>query len=463
VRAGVGGLCAFNGSVFDVAPTLNALQNQARVPLLVAADYEHGPGYEVRGATWLPTNMAVGAAGSEELAELKGRVTAREAIAMGVRWLFAPVVDVQSNPRNPIVNVRSFGGDPALVSRLARAWIRGAHAEGAAVCLKHFPGHGDVEQDSHLVLPRVAADEATLRARELRPFAELAAEADAVMTAHLRVDAFDAERPASLSRRLTTGLLRQEMGFDGLVCTDALMMGAIRASCGPEEAALRALEAGADAVLYPDRPWESIDAIVRAVESGRIAEEALDRSIERIWAVKRRSGTIERPVVDAGAVGDVVGCAEHRAAGRRIAGASLTLAFDRAGLLPLRESVRYAAMRDDSARGDLTHFERELRSRGRIDEGAPVGVLAIFSKYRSFSGRTEPDRRLVEEARLSLGPVAKLVVVAFGSPYAAAVVPDAAACVCAYAENEDAQVAAARALCGEAPMPGKLPVALDCP
>jgi len=465
VRAGVGGLCLFGGSIFDVAPTLNAMQQHARVPLLVAADYEHGVGYEVRGATVLPTNMAVGAADSEELAALKGRVTAREARALGVPWLFAPVVDLQSNPRNPIVNVRSFGDDPARVVRLARAFIRGAREERALVCLKHFPGHGDVAQDSHLVLPRVEGTAEALRARELRPYAELAGEADAVMTAHLRVDAFDGERPASLSRAVTTDLLRGDLRFDGLVCTDALMMGAIRASAGPQEAVLRAIEAGADAALYPDQPEESIDAIVRAVESGRLDEETLDRSIQRLWAAKQRAGLTDADAAtaDAGAVEAVVGCGEHRAAAAKIAEASITTAFDRAEALPLRGPAKYAAMRDDSARGDLTHFERELAKRGKLSEDGRTGVLAIFSKYRSFSGRTEPDRRLVEEARRSLGDVERLAVVSFGNPYVIDQVPGATAYVCAWGESEHAQVAAARALAGEIPFRGKLPVALACP
>jgi len=206
----------------------------------------------------------VGATGSEELALLKGRVTAREARALGVQWILAPVVDLQSNPKNPIVNVRSFGEDPALVARLARAFMKGVHGGGAIACLKHFPGHGDVDQDSHLVLPRIGRDAESLRARELRPFAELVADTDAVMTAHLLIEAFDRERPASLSQAVTTGLLREEMRFGGLVCTDALMMGAIRSVSGSEEAALLAIAAGADVVLMPDRPAEAIAAIERA-------------------------------------------------------------------------------------------------------------------------------------------------------------------------------------------------------
>ncbi len=462
-RAGIGGVCFFGGSVFDIPPTVNSLQNVARVPLLICADHEHGVGYQVRGATALPTNMAVGATTSADLANLKGRVTAREARSLGVPWILAPVADVQSNPKNPIINVRSFGEDPALAGRLAAAFARGVREGGGLSCLKHFPGHGDVTQDSHLVLPRVSADAATLRARELRPFQEALAEADAVMTAHLLVEAFDRERPASLSRAVTTDLLRREMKFDGLIVTDALMMGAVRNLANPQEPVIRALEAGADIALYPEGPWEAIDAVTKAVQSGRLPEQTLDAAIERIWAAKCKAGVIASPTVDVAAAEGVVDSVEHRDAAKRIAEAAITLAFDRSKTLPLAQGVRYAAMRDDSARGDLTLFEKALADRGRLQGDSHVGVLAIFSKYRSFSGRTEADTRLIEDARLSLGPISKLVVVSFGNPYVIGQIPGAAAYVCAYGEAPCLQVAAARSLCGEIPFLGKLPVTLDCP
>ncbi|HEU4334520.1 MAG TPA: glycoside hydrolase family 3 N-terminal domain-containing protein, partial [Candidatus Eisenbacteria bacterium] len=251
VKAGAGGVCLFGGSIFDVASFVNGLQNLAKFPLLVASDYENGAGQQVSGATTLPSNMAVGATGSEELAELKGRVTAREARALGVSWVLAPVLDLQTRADNPIVNTRSFGGDAGRVGALGRAFARGIQAEGALACAKHFPGHGDVSTDSHLELPvleRIAAE----------PFR---GEFDSIMVAHLVVKSVDHDRPATFSAKVVHEMLRRDLRFEGLVSTDALMMGAITKTCGPEEAVVRAAEAGMDVILYPVDPLAAIDAL----------------------------------------------------------------------------------------------------------------------------------------------------------------------------------------------------------
>ena len=446
VKAGVGGVCLFGGSVFDVAPLVNALQHVAKIPLLIGSDYETGVAMQVKGATRLPTNMAVGATGSEELAELKGRVTGREARALGVPWVLAPVLDVQGNAANPIVNVRSFGGDPALVIRLGRAFVKGLRSTGALSCAKHFPGHGDVATDSHLELPRVTKSRAKLDEVDLRPFREV--EADSVMMAHLLVDAIDPDLPASLSAKHVALL----GGFKGLIATDALMMGGITKFCAERDALLHAARAGAHALLYPLDPWAAIDTLEGAVRSGALDETLVDRAVERIWESKRKAAVLDDPKVDATGIDAIVGGADHEAAADRIAEASITKVF---GELPVSGAVRYASMRDDSARGDLTVFEKRLR----IDEGVETGVLAIFSTYRAFSGRSGPDERQVAEALRDLGPVKRLIVVSFGNPYVQ--VPGAAAYVCAWSECRASQAAAARALLGEIPFRGKLPVALD--
>src|SRR5262245_8966998 len=253
VQAGAGGLCLFGGSIFDVGPFVNGLQNRAKFPLLVCSDFENGAGQQVSGATVLPSNMAVGAAGSEELAALKGRVTAREAKALGVPWILAPVLDLQVRPDNPIVNTRSFGGDAAKAGALGRAFARGVQEEGGLSCGKHFPGHGDVSIDSHLELPVLSEARAGLE-----PFR---GPYDSIMVGHLVVSSIEPDRPATLSSKVVDGLLRRDLGFDGLVVTDALMMGAITKTCGPEEAAVRAAEAGNDVLLYPVDPQAAIDAL----------------------------------------------------------------------------------------------------------------------------------------------------------------------------------------------------------
>jgi beta-N-acetylhexosaminidase len=453
-KAGVGGVCLFGGSIFEVTPLVNTLQNVAPHPLLVGADFETGVAMQVKGATRLPTNMAVGATGSEELAELKGRVTAREARALGVPWVLAPVVDIASNPANPIVNVRSFGQDPALVARLGAAFARGVRSAGALSCAKHFPGHGDVTADSHIELPRLCAPRERLDAVELRPFRGL--ETDSVMLAHLLVDAIDPDRPASLSPAAVRVLV-EELRFGGLIVTDALMMGAVTKHCAAEEAVLRAAEAGAHAILYPVDPLGAIDVLVTGVESGRLDEALVDRAVGRIWEAKRKARVLGERITDPEGIEGVVGGAEHEAAADRIAEASITKARD-TGILPLSGGVRYAAVRDDSARGDCTVFEKSIV----VDGASDTGVLAVFSSYRAFSGRTKPDDEALGRARRELGGVKRLVVVSFGNPYVE--VPEAQAYVCAFSESRASQKAAARALRGEIPFRGRMPVAVPaCP
>jgi beta-N-acetylhexosaminidase len=230
------------------------------------------------------------------------------------------------------------------------------------------------------------------------------------------------------------------------------MMGAITKFCAEKDALLHAARAGAHALLYPLDPWGAIDTLESAVRSGGLDEEVVDRAVDRIWEMKRRARILDDPKVDPTDIDAIVGCAEHEAAADRIAEASITKVF---GELPVGGAVRYAAMRDESARGDLTYFERGLR----IDEAAETGVLAIFSGYRAFSGRAGPDERQIAEALRDLGPVRTLIVVTFGNPYVR--VPGAKGHVCAWSECRASQVAAARALRGEIPFRGKLPVALD--
>ena len=281
---GVGGLIVSVGPPLEIASKLNLLQREAAVPLLVAADLERGPaqrltggtvlpyGIETGGGTDFPPAMALGAADDERLAYEVGRVTAREARAVGIHMVFAPVVDVNNNPANPIINTRSYGADPRRVARLAAAQVRGLQEHGVLATAKHFPGHGDTDVDSHIGLPVVSADRARLDSLELVPFrAALDAGVSAVMAAHIAFPALTGDSlPATLSPALTTGLLRDELGFDGLVVVDALDMGAITEHFSREEAAVRALRAGADVLLMPTDVGATIDAVVDAVRRGEL-------------------------------------------------------------------------------------------------------------------------------------------------------------------------------------------------
>jgi beta-N-acetylhexosaminidase len=348
---GIGGVVISVGMPHSYASKLNALQRHAGVPLLVGSDMENGPGMRMAGiysfphllhqggGTDFPPVMALGATGSERLAYELARVLGREARAVGVHIVFGPVVDVNSNPANPIINTRSFGEDPELVGRLGNAYIRGARAADLMTTAKHFPGHGDTSEDSHIVLPSITADRARMDAVELPPFrAVIDGGVDAVMTAHIAVTGVLGPNapPATLSPYFMTDLLREDLGFDGLLFTDAMTMaGVVDEFGGGDEVLVRALEAGADVLLMPANVGDAVAAVVGAVESGRVPVERLDGSVRRILEAKARAGLHQDRFVDLEAVERNVAIRAHTDVAREIAERSITLARDRTGLVPL--------------------------------------------------------------------------------------------------------------------------------
>ena len=288
LKRGVGGVILLGGSAAELRLRTRQLAAWASEPLLLCADVEEGVGQRFEGASWLVPPLALARihatdpALALDLARRYGACTGREARQLGLNWVLAPVCDVNNNPANPVINVRAWGEDPATAGALAAAFCRGAQAEGVLTCAKHFPGHGDTASDSHLELPLLPHSRARLEAVELPPFRDaIAAGVAAVMTAHLLLPALDGEHPATLSRPVLTGLLRDELGFVGLIVTDALVMEAIAGRYGVSEAAVLALEAGADLVLMPGDAEGAIDAIVAAVHSGRLSLERLQASLER--------------------------------------------------------------------------------------------------------------------------------------------------------------------------------------
>ncbi len=495
---GVGGLVMSVGLPHSYAAKLNELQRRARVPLLVASDMENGPGMRMSGiyslphllpqggGTAFPPVMALGATGSEELTYELGRVLGREARAVGVHITFGPVLDVNSNPANPIINTRSFGEDPALVSRLGVAYIRGARAEGLMTTAKHFPGHGDTGEDSHIELPVITADRARMDAVELPPFrAAVEAGIDAVMTAHIAirgVEGADAP-PATLSPYFMTGVLREEMGFDGLLFTDAMTMGGVADEFGGgAEVLIRALEAGADVLLMPRDVAEAVAAVTEAVESGRLEESRIDASVRRILEAKARAGLHRRRQVSLDAVDEVVGVRAHTELARTVAERSLTLARDRDGLVPLTGAGRvlvlnYAEGNDPvagrtfirtlaasvtvdaarvDARTDPAAWE-DLRARA---DSADVVIAAARVTPREYSGTVETEggfAGFVESLARAGKPV---VAVSFGSPYLLDSFPSVPAYLLAWGGVDASQRAAARALLGEIPIGGRLPISL---
>ncbi|MCY3809171.1 MAG: serine hydrolase [Gemmatimonadetes bacterium] len=524
VEEGLGGVLISIGVPDAYAAKLNRLQARASVPLLVASDFENGgPGMRINhsyaipsllpqgGGTSFPPTMAFGAAGDEELAFEYGRVTATEARAVGVHWLLAPVLDVNSNPENPVINTRSFGEHPETVGRLGAAFIRGAQAGGALVTAKHFPGHGDTRTDSHIELPVVAADRERLDRVELVPF-RMAVEAgvDAVMTAHVAVpEVLGDERPATMSPVFMDELLRGEMGFGGILFTDALRMGAITDGYGAGEAAVLALEAGSDVLLAPDGVHTAIDAVVAAVGSGRLSRSRIDRSVRRLLEAKARLGLHRGALVDPARVAAVVGAAPHRDAAARAAEASVTLVRDSLRALPLRASasvlsVTYARSRDllagrtfDAAlRSHLPSRTASGGSRAASFAGARIGPETAWPVYDSLlhlargfdavivsayvppvsgSGTiglppaprafVERLRRLGRGAEAAIGAAPAMagpsvVLISFGSPYLISALPGVDTYLVAWGGREVSQLAAARAVAGAAGVRGRLPISI---
>lgn len=291
---GVGGLILLGGSAAEIRLKTEQLQAQADIPLFIAADVEEGVGQRFSSATWFPPPMALGEIFQKnpqqalEYAYQMGNITAQEAAAIGLNWLLAPVVDVNNNPDNPVINIRAFGETPEAVQKLTSAFIRGAKQHRILTTAKHFPGHGDTTIDSHIELPSLPHSEARLAQIELAPFeSAIASGVNSIMTAHLLIPAWDRERPATLSPAILTGQLRQRLGFEGLIVTDALVMGAIANQYGANEAAVLAVEAGADILLMPQDPPGAIAAVCEAVKSGRIALSQIQASVQRIWQAKQ--------------------------------------------------------------------------------------------------------------------------------------------------------------------------------
>ncbi len=292
---GVGGVILLGGSAGELALRSQQLQNWSKIPLLIAADIEEGVGQRFSGATWFPPPMSLSPIGdknpaqAQQYAEQMGAITAAEALAIGINWVLAPVVDVNNNPDNPAINVRAFGETPADVSFLTTAFIKGAKRYPVLTTAKHFPGHGDTATDSHLELPVLPHTPERLREIELPPFiAAIEAGVDAVMSAHLLIPAWDAENPATLSEKILTQQLRKNLSFGGLIVTDALVMGAIASRYGAREAPVLAVEAGADILLMPVDPEAAINAVCDAVKTGRISPERIRASVERIWQAKQK-------------------------------------------------------------------------------------------------------------------------------------------------------------------------------
>jgi beta-N-acetylhexosaminidase len=484
------------GQPLAAASILNRLQQLSDVPLLNTADFETGVGFRIAGATTFPRSMAFGAAGDERLAFEAGRVTGEEARALGIRVNFAPVVDVNNNPRNPVINTRSFGEDPKQVSRLASAYVRGLQQTGVMATLKHFPGHGDTDVDSHLGLPVITESRPRLDAIEFPPFeAGISAGAGAVMTAHIEMPALDPapNTPTTLSRPIVTGVLRNELRFGGLIYTDSMQMAGVTAMYSAGEAAVRAVEAGNDVVLHSLDEGAALDALVTAVQSGRIAAAQVDASVARILRAKAAAGLYKVKLVDLDAIPNVVGTRANQAIADEVSRKSITLIKDERNQVPLRvpanAQVLYLSVLDYPSGWGIgapsRTFLPELRKRwpnvtaielsdrstpAEIDLVRAIAprfdaiVVSVFVRAASASGRLDlatPLQQLLQSiARQAEGPKTPMITTFFGNPYVAMFLPELPAMLLTYDFYDRAELSAVKAIAGEAPIGGRLPIAL---
>jgi beta-N-acetylhexosaminidase len=494
----VGGFIISVGSPTEVAAKLNALQTMSKVPLLFGADLEAGAGFRARGGYFVPNaidlggaivfppEMAIGATRDSTLAYEQGRLTAIEGRALGIHIAYAPVLDVNNNPDNPVINTRSYGEDPALVARMGVAFIHGLQDHGMIATGKHFPGHGDTGINSHLALPVVTASRSRLDTLELVPFrAAINGGVGAIMSFHGVMPALDSSNvPGTLSLKVLTGLLRGEMGFKGIIVSDAMDMQGVLDQFGAIEATKRAVSAGVDVLIQPLDVSQTIDAVVAGVREGRYTEARLDSSVRRVLETKRKLGLVRNKLVDLNGLRFLIGDSSNVQVARTVAEKSITLVKDSLGQIPLAKADARVlsitlARRTDLSAGNA--FNAELRSRlpnlrtefiatedaalnyPRLIAAADSSDVTIVSSYMGQGwdvvtlsapqAFTNFVQSLFQRGR-------KPIVVAFGNPYLLQQLPWVGTYLVAWGGFPVSQTAAARALLGTAAISGHLPITI---
>lgn len=500
-RYHVGAFILGGGTLSDIALMTNALQREANIPLLINSDLESGltyytPWWWVRGrmaelprfisggGTGFPSMMGFGATGDPNLAYEFGRAMAREARAVGINWTNSPVADINNNPNNSIINTRSFGEDPAQVAKFVAANVRGLQDGGMIATLKHFPGHGDTEEDTHMKLPILPFDEKRLNAIEFVSFkAGIAAGSKAIMTAHLALPQIDStKRPATLSYPVITGLLRNKLAFRGLVVTDGMPMQGITDHYGADEAAILAIDAGVDAILVPPEFVKAYDGVLAAMQSGRISRQRLDESVRRILTVKSWLGLDRSRLVDIEKISDIVAAPENQALADKISNASVTLLRNQNNLLPLPASTRLKIiavseepypefgrefqqqLESQLAAVSLTHLSNEssrelIQQVARFDD-ADVIVLGVYLSIGAWKGKPTFSLALQDFFTHVVMLPKPVITVAFGDPYVMGKLPETAVMLTPYNGAKVGERAIAKALLGAIDITGKLPVTI---
>ncbi len=484
----VGGLIFFISELYEQAILTNKMQRLAKIPLLVAADYEHGVSMRIEGATPFPNVMALGAADDENLTYEMAKVIAEEGRAIGVHQNYAPVADVNNNPDNPIINVRSFGETPELVAKHSNAFIRGLQEKNMIATSKHFPGHGNTCVDSHLDLPVLKSNQDELMQIELSPFkSNIENGVLSIMVGHLAVPSIEGDSgiPASLSKKIITDLLKEKFGFNGLIVTDAMNMHGVTNYFSTAEVTIRAIKAGHDCILFPDNPEEAIDAIIRAVKRGELDESRLDYSVRKILTAKKWLGLDKNRFVDIDKISSVVGKEEHQNLARRIARKSITLLKNKNNLLPLSQNpeIKYShfIISDTRNESDGDLFDKNLKQRipqlqttrillnsDKDDDNnalnfakqSDVIIISIYLRVRSYQGTIGLKKEQSELIYSFLKMNKPIVMISHGNPYVLSEFPDVDVYLNTYGDSKFTEIAAVEALFGEISIEAKSPISI---
>ncbi len=509
----------FKSEPYEAAALINELQQGSEIPLIIAADFERGLSMRLIGATNFPHPMAFGATNNPAYAKEFGRITAMESRAIGVEWNWFPDADVNSNPANPIINTRSFGEDPQAVAAMVKAYIEGAHAEGMLTTVKHFPGHGDTDTDTHLATARINQPLEHIQNVELVPFkAAIDAGVDSVMVGHLVVPALDPDtnRVATISPKIVNGTLKKDLGFQGVVVTDAMEMNGLAKlfGFGPEgsaRAAVAAVKAGEDMLLLPSDLDGAYEGLIKAVKRGDIPESRIDESVRKILRMKASVGLHKAKLVDLEQLKNTIARPDSLSVAQEVADSAVTLVRSNQKTLPLRaktvgtsgahatyekpEGVRgrqlAVIITDDSRSESGRMFDQQIRRRSPemrtiwVDDRNAVGmtdtvmqavqqaekvVVAIYAipsagrvkvengQFRASSDMSDAPAALVKNILRVAG--SRTVVVAMGNPYLAQDFPEVQNYMCTFSNAQTSDFAAVKALFGDIPIRGHLPVTI---
>jgi beta-glucosidase-like glycosyl hydrolase len=507
----IGGVIFFGAPIYETAVMINRAQEMAEVPLLMSLDAETGIGMRFEDATNFPWAMAVAATGNVDFARRMGVITGREARAMGIHHIFAPVLDVNNNADNPVINVRSFGEDPETVGRFGSAFIDGIQSQRVIATAKHFPGHGDTNVDSHRGLPIIDHSMSSLEKTELVPFRLAVNDGVAsIMIAHIALPQVDSEEikplknyqggdaergaeivnqsatiPATLSEKVQTELLRKQMGFDGLIVSDAMSMSGLTLYFTQEEAGVRAFLAGTDILEKPSDPDAMIRGLLEAVRSGRISQQRLDGSVRKILAWKYEVGLVKDKLTPIDQMDKIISGPESDQLAQDIAEKAITLVRNDSALLPMDKNTRVAVLALSNGFDPETTFApltRELRANGikfeaalvqentsteqlakarSIVAGADTVIVGLYGRVRSGAknsvGLPDNGAALLREV---LASSKKVINISFGNPYILGSFPQMKTYVVAYGDMPALQRSAVKAIYGMQDVTGRLPISL---